>query len=136
MPVKRVVSILIPYKESNGAVLVFMQKRGMDMERAPGLFGFFGGGAEPGETPAQTLEREIKEELDFTPVGYKHYGTYNFPHSDVNVFTLKVGDDFEKDITVFEGEYGKFFSEKQILGTQDTISTDQIILRDFFAETN
>lgn len=40
---KRRVSILIPYKFENGQVLVFLQKRGKDMERHPDAFGFFWG---------------------------------------------------------------------------------------------
>jgi 8-oxo-dGTP pyrophosphatase MutT (NUDIX family) len=36
--------------------------------RAPGHWGLFGGGIEPGENPREALVRELEEELDFTAV--------------------------------------------------------------------
>ena len=43
---------------------ILMQHRTDDAPRFPGLWGFFGGGIEQGESPKQALLREIKEELN------------------------------------------------------------------------
>jgi 8-oxo-dGTP pyrophosphatase MutT (NUDIX family) len=47
---KRKTSVLVPYKIKNDSVFIFLQKRSKDAQVAPGLFGFFGGGAEDGES--------------------------------------------------------------------------------------
>ena len=55
------ISVLIPYRKINGKIFVYLQKREADAKRSPGMWGFFGGHADPGETPEQTLRREIKK---------------------------------------------------------------------------
>ena len=47
----------------------------------PGYWGLFGGHIEPGETPGVAVERELLEEIGYTPPGLLKFGCY----SDSNV---------------------------------------------------
>ena len=47
----------------------------------PGYWGLFGGHVEPGETPGVAVERELLEEIGYTPPGLLEFGCY----SDSNV---------------------------------------------------
>ena len=131
MEKKREVSVLIPYKIQTDGIFVYLQKREKDRKTLPGHFAFFGGGVEEGETPIQTLEREIQEELCFTPKGYEFLGKYDFSWL-ANVYFLKVDDNFEKGIKVMEGDYGKFFSETEVANEPMMIDEDKSILKDLY----
>lgn len=43
----------------------------------PGLWGFFGGHMEPGETPEIAVQREIKEEINYDMLDPKAFGCYS-----------------------------------------------------------
>ncbi len=132
MEEKRKISSIVPYKIENDTVFVFLQKRSDNANRYPGLFGFFGGGKEEGETPEETLLRETKEELDYTPDNLNHFGTYELPVTIVDVFTTKVDNDFEKNIKVLEGDYGQWFSETDFESNRDSITGDLRILEELY----
>ena len=132
MQTKREVSTLIPYKFQDDKVLIYFQKKTKDAPRLLDHFGFFGGGIEEQETPEEALRREIKEELDFVPEGYEFLGKYESPRNINHMFTLKVGEDFEEQIMVLEGEYGIFFNEEEALSEPKLIDEDKEILRDFY----
>lgn len=134
MKEKRVVSVLVPYKWSDNEVLVYLQKRAKDVKRLPDWFGFFGGGRENQETPEATLLREIKEELDYTPQGYQFFGQYDFPDQLYFTYYVEVNDDFELQITILEGEYGKWFSENDIITQEKLIPADRTILKDLLKQ--
>jgi 8-oxo-dGTP pyrophosphatase MutT (NUDIX family) len=129
---KRKVSVLVPYKKENGLIYVFLQKRSDNAEREPGMFGFFGGGADDNENPEQALLREIKEELDLVLDEFDHFGTYYLPKTVVDVFTTEVGINFEKEITVLEGDYGKWFSEEDFERERHIITGDLRILEELY----
>ncbi len=132
---RKIISVLIPYKITDGQILVYLQKRAKDRKRLPNFFGFFGGGAEDNETPEQVLVREIKEELDFTVSDYKLLENYHFDNGSImNVFTLPVSEDWENKIKVLEGDYGKFFNEQEIANEPLLIAHDKEILSNFFAK--
>ena len=129
---KRVISILVPYQIRDGVISVFLQKRSDTAQRLPGYFGFFGGGREGDENPDQTLRREIMEELKFVPEGYQHLGKYEFERSIKDIYFLEVDDDFERRITILEGDYGRYFNETDALNEQKLIEEDKAVLRDLF----
>ena len=129
---KRQAATLIPYKIQGGRILIYLQKKAKDAPRWPGYFGFFGGGLERKEMPEEALKREIKEELDFVPEGYEFLGKYEFPNHINHMFALQVGEDFEKQVTVLEGDYGIFFGELKALQEPMLIDEDKEILRDFY----
>jgi len=132
--VKRRVSILIPYRRSGDKFLVFLQKRSKNAERLPDFFGFFGGGAENGESPEETLQREIKEEINFVSSGYAYLREYEFAGSIESIYYIEVGGEFEKHIEVKEGEYGKYFTEDEALNEPKLIEEDKLVLRDLFSK--
>jgi 8-oxo-dGTP diphosphatase len=129
---KREVSVLAPYKKKDGQVYVFLQKRSEDAERYPGYFGFFGGGVEENETIEEALLREIKEELDIVLEKFSHFGKYYLPKTIVDVFITEVGDNFEKEITVLEGDYGQWFNEEDFERQRGVITGDLKILEDLY----
>lgn len=128
---KRVVN-LIPYRYEKGELLVFLQKRTEDAPAAPGFWGLFGGSVELGEDIASAVVRETKEELDFVPKTHKLFKHYDFPKQEKNVFVMEVGDEFEKEIRVLEGQYGKFLRLEDILAEPKMEGDDKTILGDFF----
>lgn len=133
---KRKTSGLIPYRIKEGKVFVFLQKRSEEAVRLPGYFCFFGGGAKGGETPEDTLMREIKEELDFIPTNYEFLGKYDFVSGLRYYYVLKVDDSFESNIHVHEGELGKFFSVDDAINEPKLSDDDKIVLRDLQCRLN
>jgi len=91
-----------------------------------------GGGTEGNETPEETLLREIKEELDFIPEKYVYFNKYDLPQIILNLFVINVGDDFEKQIKILEGEYGRWFSKEDFLREKSIITGDLTILEELY----
>jgi len=50
----------------------------------------------------------------------------------VDVFILEVGDDFEDEITVLEGDYGKWFSREDFEKERHLITGDLRILEELY----
>lgn len=125
-------SILIPYKIRDGEVLAYLQKREKNARRLPDYFGFFGGEPENEENPEEALKREIKEEMNFVPEDYKLLGKYDFEKSVKHIFIMEVDDGFENKVQILEGEYGKYFSEREALNEPKLIEEDKIVLRDLY----
>jgi 8-oxo-dGTP diphosphatase len=131
MKEKRQVVILIPHYIANDEIFVFMQKRSPDMKSLPNLFGFWGGGIEQGETPEQALVREAREELGIElnlaeAEFFNHYETLSL----MDVFLYKVERDWEKTVSVGEGEYGQWFTTVEATQRNDIIFQDKMVLVD------
>ena len=127
---KRITAHLIPYKIEEGKFFFFLQKRSNDDMRHPGWFTIFGGGVEEGENREQAMLREIKEELDFVPIKYFYLGKYEDNHSVSDCYATEVGDSFEGNIKIGEGDYGKFFSEEDIKNENKLSENNKKILND------
>ena len=125
---ERPVALLLPYKRDEGKILVYLQRRDKDAKRSPDWFGFFGGGIEEGESPEQALLREAKEELDYLPVNTKFLGEYE----NRWVYVLDTPANFESEIVILEGQYGKWFCKEEALNEPLLTESDKEILRDFF----
>jgi 8-oxo-dGTP pyrophosphatase MutT (NUDIX family) len=125
---ERAVSLLLPYKKENGEILVYLQRRDKDAKRLPDWFGFFGGGIEEGESPEQALLREVKEELNYLPIKTQFLGEY----ANRWVYILYAPADFESSVTVLEGQYGKWFHEKEVLNEPLLTESDKEILKSFY----
>ncbi|PIS04997.1 MAG: hypothetical protein COT81_03475 [Candidatus Buchananbacteria bacterium CG10_big_fil_rev_8_21_14_0_10_42_9] len=129
---KREIAVLIPYKIENGEVHVFLQKRSEDAKRLPDHFGFFGGGAKVNETVEEAMLREIKEELNYKPKKYTYLGHFDFSTHSIDAFYFESPDDFENDITIIEGDYGKYFTDQEALDEPKLIDEDKVVLRSLF----
>ena len=128
---KRVQAVLIPYQIREKSIFVFLQKRSIT-QRLPNYYGFFGGHLENDETPEEGMLREIKEELDYTPKNYQFLKAFEFTRSIRNVYYMRAEDDFEKQITVLEGQYGKYFKEDEALSEPLLIDEDKEVLQAFY----
>jgi len=131
---KRSVAIIIPYYTEENEFFVFLQKRSADAERLPNYYGFFGGGIEEGESPEDGLKREVKEELSIENIEYELFCHYEFYGNICDVYTTKVEKGFDNQITIREGEYGKFFTEKEVQNEKYLILQDKLILQNFFGK--
>lgn len=129
---KRQVTSLIPYRFRGGEYEFYLQRRTQDAHIKPGHLGFFGGGIEDGESVEQGMLREIKEELKFLPQNYQFFGRYEFIQSTMFIFILSVANDFESKVTVCEGEYGKFFTMRDLEREEKVAGSVTIVLDDFF----
>lgn len=123
------ISLFLPFKIRNNQVLVYLQKRSESATRLPGYFGFFGGHSEGDENPEETLLREVKEEMNFVPSGYELLGHFKFCGCTKSAYILEVDNEFEKNIKVLEGDYGKYFNEEDALNELKLIDEDKTVLR-------
>ena len=131
MTIYRRTSCFIPYrKNSEGRIVVFLQKRSKDAARLPGHFGFFGGGIDGNETPEEALIREIREELAYNADGSEYLGV--FRENSLHVYYDTAPSDFEEQITVQEGEYGKWFTRDESMAEPLLVDLDKVVLRRFF----
>jgi tryptophan synthase alpha chain len=105
----------------------------------PGAWTLFGGAVEPGETPAQAIVREVREELDITmPMRYWH--TYSCPvrsipgeldvrvHVFVGELTQPIGS-----ITLYEGQAMALYDAEAARDLELGFGKTPV-LRRFFAE--
>lgn len=124
-------SEFIAYRFDNSGLSLFVQKRTKDAPFAPDMFGMFGGKIEEGESPEAALFREIKEELDYRPGNVQFFRKYAHFDCEQYVFVSEVSENFENEIKVLEGEYGRFFNQSE-LEVEKLIVMDRIILKDVF----
>lgn len=129
---KRKTTVLIPYYEENGEVFVYIQKRSEDAKRLPGYFGFFGGGIEESETPEEGVKREAKEELGIELDSFEKFAQYEFFGSITTAFFFEVNKDFENEINIMEGDFGKFITEEEMIKEPKMLFQDKTILGNFF----
>lgn len=127
---KRKISILIPYINNLDTISIYLQKRSKDAKVLPDHFGFFGGGLEGNESPEEALRREIKEELNFVPKGYIHFKKYEFEHSVKDIFLFETDSNFEQQVTILEGQYGKWFTVHEAMHEPKLIGEDKLVVSD------
>lgn len=108
-------ALLVPYRRRQEDWEYFLQRRTVDAEYKPNCFGSFGGGIEAGETPIEALEREIREELSLVLAGHWFFSRYENATNVREVWALEVDSNFEKAVTVNEGQYGKFLTLQELL---------------------
>lgn len=133
MKSKRKFAVLIPHYFDAGKTFVFLQKRTKDAKVAPEQFGLFGGSVEEGETIEEALKREIKEELVYDVRNYVLFERIEFPDYISYVYKMQVTKDFEKEVRVLEGDYGKWLNEEEVNTELLVYEGTKIILNKFFA---
>jgi len=129
---KRQISILLPIKRQGDNLLVYLQKRSVDAMTLPDYFGFWGGGAEVGESAWQTLVREIHEEMGIIMEAeqVKLFNRYEFLKSVKYAYLFEQVANWEDSIVIGEGDYGQWFSTKEALGIENFIFEDKVIIND------
>ncbi|MGE5541036.1 MAG: NUDIX domain-containing protein [Bacillota bacterium] len=123
---KRRVCTLVPYYTEDGSHYFFVQKRSAEQTQ-PHSLGLFGGGMEGEETIEETIEREIREELEIAISGHRFFSTYEFAKNINHVFVLETEPGFAERVTVREGEWGRFISAKEILEHPDVLDGARVI---------
>ena len=104
----------IPYRKTQIGYEFYLQKRDVTAKLNPGLFGTFGGHMEEGESPTETLRREIMEELRYQPKKEIYFSKYETAIGIIHFYIEEVGADFESQVEVHEGEYGTFLTSTEI----------------------
>ena len=117
IPMHRSVAVLVIYKEQK----VLLQKR-----EDNGMWALHGGGMEVGESFLETLNREIKEELNIKPINPKLLGIFSgekmyhkYEKSNDEVYVLShafICNDYEGNIDFTDGEVTnlKWFNIEQL----------------------
>ncbi len=123
---KRPVAVYLAYRKRGDEYEFFLQKRSADAPRGAGKFGVFGGGIDDGESFEAGLYREINEELHYRPTNHRYFSQYEHAQVHFDVFIEEVGPDFEAHIVVSEGDYGKFFTERE--AREEPLVTDIVRL--------
>lgn len=113
--VKSQATAFIPYRRNGDDWEFYLQKRSVDAPTTPGVFGFFGGALEKGETPDEGVTREIEEELAYVPAHLEYFNRYEFVTNIRYVFIEQVSQGFEANVQVNEGDYGAFISSESII---------------------
>jgi 8-oxo-dGTP pyrophosphatase MutT (NUDIX family) len=97
----------------------------------PNCWGTFGGQIEENETPEEAIEREIMEELEYKLSNPEYFG--NFPFDGYNIYMYRIIDrDLTLDnITVKEGQGGRFFSLEEIRNADCAANCKDIVIAYF-----
>jgi 8-oxo-dGTP diphosphatase len=109
------VVVVLPVNQ-NGEIL--MQLRDLNPRiRAPGLWGFFGGGIELGETPLNAAKRELEEELNLPQADLhelsREESIYDLGGIISTAFTLSVSVP-ARHIIISEGLDFKYVSVREV----------------------
>lgn len=128
---KRQAAAILPFRKTGrGNIEVFLQRRTDDAPTNPGALGFFGGGIEVNEEPMQALLREAEEELSWQPREYHFLGLYEGENARVHLFFSEVDAEFEREVFVNEGEYGRFFTQEMLEGIEKKNPLINLVLED------
>lgn len=79
----------------------------------PGLWGLFGGGVEPGETPNRAIVRELQEELGLQATVLWDLGDFTHPKWYLHVFLLEMEIQFDQ-LQLGEGQDWGLFDEEEL----------------------
>jgi len=110
---KRTVAAYLAYRLRENEYEFFLQKRDSNARASAGKFGLFGGGVEADESVEECLYREVREEMNHTPISPTYFSRYEHAIVVFHLFIEKVSSDFESLVMVEEGEYGKFFTSAE-----------------------
>ena len=127
---RREVAILVLY-DKDGRML--LQKRTLDAPTFPGIWGFFGGGIEKGESPSEALKREIYEELEYEVRNpefvFEHEYRHENPPRKLKRFVFIEAYDPERKLVLHEGERMGWFSHEETLEISDIPSFNRPVLK-------
>ncbi len=102
--------------------------RTADARVNPGVYDFFGGGLDEGESPEAALIRELGEELEYIPTNYVYFSRYENATHINNLFIEEVGADFEASLKIHEGQYGRFLTIDEVIASGTVFTQARFIL--------
>lgn len=117
---------------------ILLQKKDLRYLSYPGIWSFFGGAVEKGETPKEAVIRELKEEIGINFEEIKLFNTCDCedPHPQKilkgKMFTF-IAQHNGTDIKLTEGAGFAFFSKEEILSLNMIPYTKEITLK-FYEE--
>ncbi|MCD4760645.1 NUDIX domain-containing protein [bacterium] len=121
-------SSTIIFQNDQGEILLFLRDDKPDIPD-PNKWDLFGGFGEEGETPEQTIVREMKEEIEIDLEDFKLFKTFKHPNKEQTVFYKKLNID-PSETPLNEGQKMKYFSEDEIL-EMDLANIANQILEEF-----
>ena len=97
----------------------------------PGCWGTFGGQIEEGETPEEAIGREIKEELNYELRDFEFFGNFPFDGYGIYMFRKRDTDITIQDLTVREGQGGKFLTLEEVIQLSCAFNCKEIVIAYF-----
>jgi 8-oxo-dGTP diphosphatase len=117
-------------RNSKNEVLLFLRDNKPEIPY-PNMWDVPGGHVEAGETPEETIVREMMEEIETDVSACKRSSVYDFPDRIEYIFLM----DFEadtKNIPLHEGQCLQWFAEAAIPWDNLAFGFD-LVLRDYFS---
>lgn len=109
-----------------------LQKRDGNAPLNPNKWAPFGGGAEEGESPTQTLVRELKEEIEFEiqASDLEHLCTVDSKTRDEKRYIYYIKKTLEADdVVLHEGEKFAYFTVQEAAKDSDMLADTYELLR-------
>lgn len=107
---------------------ILLEKRRKDKETDPGLITIPGGHIEDGETQVQALMREVKEELDVTPISYQYLCSLYHPTQELQLIHYFIVANWDGEIQAHEAEGIEWHA---LESATVEIAADAIALKEF-----
>lgn len=92
----------------------------------PNMWDFLGGQIEEGETPAECIVREIKEEINLELKDFDYLMTENFPDRIEYVFYKRINLDIS-GIVLTEGQKIQWFTKEELEKMETVLGVNKII---------
>ena len=121
----------IIFINDNNEILLFLRDEKPSIP-FPNMWDLPGGHVEENETPKQCIVREIKEEMELDIKECELFSVNELPDRIEYTFWKKTNLDIDR-IRLHEGQYLKWFTEKEIENTELAMGFNQI-LQDFFTK--
>ncbi len=93
----------------------------------PACWGTFGGQIEGDETPEEGIRREIWEELEYDLSDPEYFGNFPFDGYDIYMYRTTDRGLTLNDLTVREGQEGRFFSLKELADVDCAANCREIV---------
>lgn len=113
-------------ENSEGKVLLQLRDDNPDIPY-PGCWGTFGGQIEGDETPEEGIRREIWEELEYELSDPEYFGNFPFDGYDIYMYRTVDRGLTLNDLTVREGQEGRFFSLRELEGVDCAANCREIV---------
>ena len=121
----------IIFINDNNEILLFLRDEKPSIP-FPNMWDLPGGHVEENETPKQCIVREMKEEMELDIKECELFSVNELPDRIEYTFWKKTNLDIDR-IRLHEGQYLKWFTEKEIENTELAMGFNQI-LQDFFTK--